>query len=305
MDTPSVDLESRFMDAANNDFRPRAAAAREVGVSTPGFHPPPLRVGSVIVRRDADRGPVLSARQPTRVPWRRWKLALLGSILIAGFVLQLLGFLDWRVALAIAGGYANHWGFAPALSLATAALFSFGLPGSFMVWVAGILLPPALGAAVFVAGGTAGSLVARRLAALACERPRTPAGGGRLLQLLERRSDFPTLLAVRLAPAFPHSAINVAAGALRVPWKRFFASTALGLAIKGTLYVAAIHAATRAATLDGAISWRTLAPLAALSLLLLLAPPLLRTLGGPRAVATAGETPDRFAAHQDPETPSR
>ena len=160
-----------------------------------------------------------------------------------------------------------------------------------MVWVAGILLPPAVAVPVFVAGGIVGSLGARWFAAIAGGARAAEADEGRLLQILTRRSDFATLLAVRIAPGFPHSAINVAAGILGVPWGRFLGATALGLAAKGTLYILAIHQATLVASLEDAISWRTLAPLAGLSLLLLLAPSLVRRLRRPREPAAVPVEP--------------
>lgn len=196
--------------------------------------------------------------------------------MVGGVVLERLGVLDWREGLALAQGYSDRWWLAPALALATASLFAASLPGSLMVWIVGILLPPELAAPVFVVGATAGALGARSLARVAGGE-RVPEED-RLLRLLARRSDFATLLAVRIAPGFPHSAINLAAGILGVPLGRFLASSALGFAVKGTLYVSAIHQATLVASPDGAISWRTLAPLVAISLLLVLGPALLRRL---------------------------
>ena len=65
----------------------------------------------------------------------------------------------------------------------------------------------------------------------------------------------------------------------RVIWCRDRAmEVAVTFAVKGTLYVSAIHQATLVASPDGAISWRTLAPLVAISLLLVLGPALLRRL---------------------------
>lgn len=206
---------------------------------------------------------------------------------MAGFVLERMGILDWRTGVAYAQDYTGRWWLAPALAATTAGLFATSLPGSMMVWVVGILLPPEVAVAAFVLGGTAGSLVAQTLGRIAGGRRGRDPEEDRLLGLLARRSDFTTMLAVRVAPGFPHSAINVAAGVLGVPRMRFLVSTALGLAIKGTLYVTAIHQATRFAALDGAISWRTIAPLVVLSLLLLLGPPLVRRVRGPREPVAA------------------
>lgn len=225
--------------------------------------------------------------RPRQIRSGPWGFALLALLVLAGLALERLGVFDWRSGVALAQGHVGRWWLGPALALATAALYAAGLPGSLMVWVAGILLPPTAAVAVCVAGGVAGAFGAAALARIAGGRVAPGADEGRLLRLLARRSDFATLLAVRVAPGFPHSAINFAAGALGVPSGRFLASTALGLAVKATLYVTAIRQAARVATLEEAISWRTLAPLAALSLLLLIAPPLLRRLrrsGEPAAV---------------------
>lgn len=210
-----------------------------------------------------------------RIPWG---LVLVLLLALAGFGLERAGVLDWHAGVTLARDYADRWWLAPALALVTALLYSASLPGSLMVWVVGILFPPAIAAPAFVAGGVAGALGAYTLARLAGGPGDRAADGSRLLRLLAQRSDFATLLAVRVAPSFPHSAINLAAGLLEVPRGRFLASTALGLAIKGTLYVGAIHQAAGAATMEGAISWRTLVPLAGLAMLLLLAPPFLRRL---------------------------
>ncbi len=209
---------------------------------------------------------------------RRAGLGLLALAALLGVALERAGFLDWHAGLALAQGYADSWWLAPALTLVTALLFAASLPGSLMVWILGVLFSPAIAAPAFVLGGVAGAFGAHSLARAAGASARGEGSANRVMRLLARRSDFATLLAVRLAPGFPHSAINLATGVLAVPRRRFLASTALGLTIKGGLYVSAIHQATRFATLQGAISWRTLAPLAGLTLLLLLGPPLVRRL---------------------------
>jgi len=172
--------------------------------------------------------PTLDSASPRARRRRVWGLGLLASALVAGVVLERTGVLDWRAALALAQGYSDRWWLAPALAVATAALFAASLPGSLMVWVVGILLPPEVAAPVFVLGGVAGALGARSLARIAGGSGSGDVDDGGLLRLLARRSDFATLLAVRIAPGFPHSAINVAAGILDVPRWRFVTSTALG-----------------------------------------------------------------------------
>lgn len=217
--------------------------------------------------------------EETARPVRRpWGLLALGLAIAAGVALERSGVLDWRSGLDLAQAWAGHWWLAPGLALATAALFAAGLPGSLMVWIAGILFPPQIAVPVLVAGGLAGALGAAELARVAVATGRRAEGDGRLLRLLARRSNFATLLAVRVTPGFPHSAINFAAGVLQVPRARFLASTALGLALKSAFYATAIHRAARLATLDDAISWSTVAPLVGLALLLLAGPPLVRRL---------------------------
>ena len=214
---------------------------------------------------------------------RSWGLALLLLLLVTGYVLERRGIFDWRSVVALAQSYADRWWLPPALALVTAALYTFTLPGSMMMIVTGVLLTP-----LTAIDGVRRGRRRRRLRRLQAGAPRRRDSerdgvAGRLLGILARRSDFLTLLAVRVAPGFPHSAINAAAGILNLPPGRFLASTALGLAIKGTLFITAFHEASRATTIEEAISWRTLAPLGALSLLLLISPPLLRRLRVNRA----------------------
>ncbi|OQC40875.1 MAG: SNARE associated Golgi protein [Acidobacteria bacterium ADurb.Bin051] len=204
---------------------------------------------------------------------RRW-LGWGGLALLAGLALLLLArpeLREWQQALAFAEGYAGRWWFAPALALVTALLFGASLPGSAVVWVAGLLLPPAVAVPTFVAGAVAGSC-----GAYWCSRQAraagSPAARGRFARLFAARSDFPTLLALRLAPGIPHAALNLGAGYFGVPPGRFAASTALGLALKGGLYITAIHRAARLETLAEALRWPVLAPLALLALLLLFGP---------------------------------
>lgn len=234
------------------------------------------------LRKGEGRNPSIGGVASTSADERRagvpWGFVLLVLLALTGGVLERTGLLDWRAAVALAQGYAGQWWLAPAMAVVMAVLYSFGLPGSLITWVAGIVFPPLIAAPTVVLGGVAGALGAYSLARVA----RTSRDGGsggerrRLVRLLARRSDFATLAAFRLAPGFPHSAINFAAGMLRVPVGRFAAASACGMAVKGTIYVSAIHQATKVAALDQAISWRTAATLSGLALVLVALPPLLR-----------------------------
>ena len=182
----------------------------------------------------------------SRGAWRsRMGLGLVALVALLGLGLERAGVLDWRAGVALAQGHAESWWLAPALALVTAAALRRE----------SARLADGLGASAssFRRRSPRPALrrrrrgrSARRLLAGARRRPGRgpePEGDSRLLRLLARRSDFATLLAVRVAPSFPHSAINLAAGVLAIPRGRFLASTALGLAIKGRLYVSAIHQA--------------------------------------------------------------
>ncbi len=214
---------------------------------------------------------------------RRWLLGVLVLLALVGIGLERAGILDWRVGVTLAQQYSGSWWLGPALVLVTAALFAAGLPGSLMVWVFGVVFPPAAAVALFVVGGLAGALAAYSLARGAGRSTDSAAQDGRLVRLLGRRSDLATLVALRIAPSFPHSAINFGAGLLGIPRGRFLFATALGLTIKGGLYVSAIHQASQVASIEEAISWRTLVPLVGLTLLLLLGPPLARRIQQRRA----------------------
>ncbi|MEO7793600.1 MAG: VTT domain-containing protein [Thermoanaerobaculia bacterium] len=231
---------------------------------------------------------------------RRWFLAVLALVAVVGVGLERAGILDWRAGVALAQAHAQSWWLAPVLVLVTAGLYTAGMPGSLMVWVVGVVFPPAVAVPLFVAGGVGGALGAYSLARRAGKSTSQEEEDGRLLRLLARRSDFATLVALRVAPSFPHSAINIGAGLLRLPLGRFLAASALGLGIKGALYIGAIHHAARAATIEEAISWRILVPLAALALLLLLGPPLVRRLREGRDAA-----PDPIEPDADPPSARR
>ncbi|MDQ1346942.1 MAG: associated Golgi protein, partial [Acidobacteriota bacterium] len=73
--------------------------------------------------------------------------------MLGGIGLERAGVLDWRVGVALAQGHVDSWWLAPAVAVVTAALFSAGLPGSLMVFVAGVLFPPAIAAPAVIAGG--------------------------------------------------------------------------------------------------------------------------------------------------------
>jgi uncharacterized membrane protein YdjX (TVP38/TMEM64 family) len=202
---------------------------------------------------------------------RFWKPILLVGLLVTGFLAERQGYFDWEVLVDRAQGHADAWWLAAAIVGLQVALFTFGLPGSLLLWVAAIVYRPAVATLLVVAGGVGGALGAYGFAATMASEWRERITSSRVLSLLARRSDFLALVAVRVLPTFPHSVINFGAGSLQLPLGRFLTATAIGLTIKGGLYVSAIHHAIEADSLAEALDWRVGLPLLGLALLFLLA----------------------------------
>lgn len=192
-----------------------------------------------------------------------WPLALLAVLAVLGVAAEALDLVDARAALHWARGYAAHWWFAPALVLLQVLLFAFALPGSAVVWLAAPLFAPTAATAILTAGGCGGALAAyafaRRLTGASLARLQASRG----FRLMQREGGFLLLCALRLAPGFPHSVINYAAGTLRLPLGPFLAAAAIGFAAKAWLYSNAIDAALAAGRPADLLAARTLWPLVA------------------------------------------
>ena len=134
-----------------------------------------------------------------------------------------------------------------------AAIAAASLPGAAVMTVgAGLLFGTLIGAAVAVAGATTGATLAFLFA-------RSTFGNvlrrraGPYLQRLEagfHSNAFSYLMFMRLIPAFPFWAVNLAAGLLHVPLITFVSSTALGI-IPGTFIYAAFGAGLDAVFAEG------------------------------------------------------
>jgi uncharacterized membrane protein YdjX (TVP38/TMEM64 family) len=202
-------------------------------------------------------------------PKRPYKIILLGLILILGILAVQLGWFDWRLFLHQGEQYAHLWWFAPAVIVAKVVLYTFALPGSTLIWVAGLFYHPIAATLIIVAGGTGGALAAygfcQRMSADAHRRIET----SRFFQFLRRHSDWATLCAIRILPNFPHSVINYGSGLLALPLPRFVISTVVGFAVKGYLYAAMIRNAATADTLAEVIDLKILGPLFILAALFL------------------------------------
>jgi uncharacterized membrane protein YdjX (TVP38/TMEM64 family) len=194
-----------------------------------------------------------------------WPLALLAALAALGIAAHAFDLVDARAALEWARRHAARWWLAPALVLLQVLLFAFALPGSAVLWLAAPLFAPAAATAILTAGGCCGALAAYALARRLTGASRARLEASRGFRLMQRESGFLLLCALRLAPAFPHSVINYAAGTLRVRLAPFLASAATGFAVKAWLYSSAIHAALAAEQAADLLTPRALWPLALLA----------------------------------------
>jgi uncharacterized membrane protein YdjX (TVP38/TMEM64 family) len=202
-----------------------------------------------------------------RVPY---KFILLGLLFAAGIIVQQSGWFDWRMLLEQGEEYAHAWWFVPVIIAAQVVLYTFALPGSSMIWVAGLFYEPLVATVIVVAGGVGGAAAAygftRRMSTEIAAKTEASVFFG----FLRKHSDWATLSAMRSLPNFPHSVINYGAGILRVPLPRFFFSTVIGFTAKGYLYASMIHHAVKADSLSDVIDLKTLAPLFILAALFML-----------------------------------
>ncbi|MDP1733592.1 MAG: VTT domain-containing protein [Sulfuritalea sp.] len=174
-------------------------------------------------------------------PGGNWPVALLALLLAFGLGAHFLEWFEWRETLAWARGHAGQWWLPLALVLLQTVLFMLALPGSTLLWVVAPLYAPPAATLILTAGGAGGALAAywfaRRLTVARQERLRRH----RAWRLLASESDFLTLCALRLVPAFPHSVLNYGAGIVHLPLGRFIAAAAIGFGLKSFLYSSVIH----------------------------------------------------------------
>ncbi|WP_455209126.1 TVP38/TMEM64 family protein [Kaarinaea lacus] len=198
---------------------------------------------------------------------RLWQPLLLLALVVSGAMLHFTGVFDWQKVLHWAQGYAHVWWVPVVLICLQAALFTFALPGSTMVWLVAALYEPISAALVLTTGSTLGAFSAYWFARYETLRWANHVQRSHLYQVLEQRGDFLSLCAIRLIPGFPHSVINYGSGMLRLPIVRFLTSSLIGLAVKSFLYSNAIHGAITATNLSELVRLETLGPLVILAIL--------------------------------------
>jgi len=199
-----------------------------------------------------------------------WKVWVLPGLVVLGLVLAAWQPIGMEALLYWGEYVGTSWWFLALVMVAIAVLFTFGLPGSFGVWLIAPFNHPVLSTILLVIASTAGALGAYRFAGR-LGRDWKPSGGSeKVVDVLEQRGDMLTLMAMRMLPGFPHSVINFASGLLRLPLAAFVAATVVGLTIKWGIYATAIHGIADAVEAGDAVNLGTIVPLFILVALTLL-----------------------------------
>ena len=154
------------------------------------------------------------------------------------------------------------------LVLLQAVLLALALPGTLVLWVIAPFYHPALATLLLTAGSTLGALWAYLIARWLGGDWRDINERHRVIRMLARRGDFLTLLSLRVLPGFPHSIVNYGAGTLRLPLLPFLSATAIGLAIKWSVYATAVHEVAEASATGEPPGLEAIVPLLILALLL-------------------------------------
>jgi len=199
--------------------------------------------------------------------WRVWTLPVLvviGLLLTAWSPIETDILLQWG---QLVGTHPWVW---IAVGILMALLFTFGLPGSLGLWLIAPFNPPWLSTILLVVASTVGAVGGYKFSMAMAGAEQDKAEPKKLIQILHRRSDLFTLIALRMLPGFPHSAINFACGLLQVPLRRFIIATVLGLSVKWGVYASAIYGITDAAQAGDALRLTTVLPLFILVILALL-----------------------------------
>ncbi|MCK5002565.1 MAG: VTT domain-containing protein [Gammaproteobacteria bacterium] len=197
------------------------------------------------------------------------KLFIVALLITAGILLEFYGLLDAEKMLNIARGYADQWWLAVVLILLQAVLFTFALAGSFFLWIAAPLYPPAMATFILAAGGTLGGIGAYWFSQRLTDEWIEKIENSHAYKLLHKQDNFFALFALRVFPAFPHSLVNYSSGMLKVKLSHFIAAAMLGIGIKSYIYADVIYNATTSASLDELMNISTYGPLVLLSALTL------------------------------------
>ena len=197
-------------------------------------------------------------------------LGLIAAMIVVGIVIgiwQPVGLeelLDWGYQAADI----------PALTVAVlvvmALLFTFGLPGSFGLWLIAPFHPPLIATALLLASSLVGAIGAYFVSARLGKNWEPSGFSAKIVGMLEKQGGLMTQTALRVLPGFPHSVVNFAGGMLGLPLLTFIIAAIIGLAIKWAVYATAVHGVVDAVETGEAVKPETVVPLIVLSALLLL-----------------------------------
>ena len=216
----------------------------------------------------ARHNPATTAKRSSH---RRWiKPTLLVTLLVLVGIAHRDGWIDLASIHEWLTRYAHHWWAMLALVLLKTVMYAFALPASTLILLAGSLYAPWWATTLTVGGGLLGGLAAYALVHYLSADMVARHADGRRTAWLRQHAGFLEFCAFRSLPGFPHSMLNYSAGVLRVKLRIFIPSTVIGLAIKGYVYTAAVHAQVAAGQNGDRLHWDTLWPLAAWAALLLL-----------------------------------
>lgn len=197
------------------------------------------------------------------------KLLIVVMLIVMGIMLEFYGLLDAEKMLNVARGYAEHWWLVVVLILLQALLFTFALAGSFFLWIAAPLYPPAMATFILAAGGTLGGITAYYFSGRLTDEWVERIENSHAYKILHKQDNFFALFALRVFPAFPHALVNYSSGILKVKLSHFIAAAILGISIKSYIYSEIIYDATTSASIDDLLDISTYGPLILLSSLTL------------------------------------
>ena len=198
------------------------------------------------------------------------KLLIVALLITTGILLEFYGLLDAEKMLNMARGYSDQWWLVVVLILLQAVLFTFALAGSFFLWIAAPLYPPAMATFILAAGGTLGGIGAYWFSKNLTDEWVEKIENSHAYKLLHKQDNFFALFALRVFPAFPHSLVNYSSGILKVKLSHFIAAAILGIGIKSYIYADVIYNATTSASFDELMELSTYGPLVLLSTLTLI-----------------------------------
>ena len=198
------------------------------------------------------------------------KLLIVAALIITGILLEFYGLLDAEKMLGIARGYSDRWWLVVLLILLQAVLFTFALAGSFFLWIAAPLYPPAMATFILAAGGTLGGIGAYFFSQRLTDEWIERIENSHAYKLLHKQDNFFALFALRVFPAFPHSLVNYSSGILKVKLSHFIAAAILGIGIKSYIYAEVIYNTVTSASFDELLNISTYGPLVLLSALTLI-----------------------------------